>query len=109
MSIFNLQITFWLNENGHKVLIAAGDTFRAGAVEQLRTHAHHLNALHPQVKINMQFKNFNFYLKRAFNYSSKAMEKIQLRLHNQQFNWLLNGNSTLFWLTRLAECKIMNL
>lgn len=42
------KITFWLNENGHRVLIAAGDTFRAGAVEQLRTHAHHLNALHPQ-------------------------------------------------------------
>jgi signal recognition particle receptor subunit alpha len=32
------KITFWLNENGHRVLIAAGDTFRAGAVEQLRTH-----------------------------------------------------------------------
>jgi glutamate racemase len=43
------QITFWLNENGHKVLIVAGDTFRAGAIEQLRTHAHHLNSLHPQV------------------------------------------------------------
>jgi signal recognition particle receptor subunit alpha len=32
------KITFWLNENRHRVLIAAGDTFRAGAVEQLRTH-----------------------------------------------------------------------
>ncbi|VIO95975.1 signal recognition particle receptor alpha subunit, putative [Brugia malayi] len=41
------KITFWLNENGHKVLIAAADTFRAGAVEQLRTHTKHLNALHP--------------------------------------------------------------
>jgi len=41
------KITFWLNENGHKVLIAACDTFRAGAVEQLRTHTRHLNALHP--------------------------------------------------------------
>ena len=40
------KITFWLNENGHRVLIAAGDTFRAGAVEQLRTHTKHLNALH---------------------------------------------------------------
>lgn len=29
------------------MLIAAGDTFRAGAVEQLRTHTKHLNALHP--------------------------------------------------------------
>jgi len=28
-------------------LVAACDTFRAGAVEQLRTHAKHLNALHP--------------------------------------------------------------
>ena len=42
------KITFWLNENNHQVLIAAGDTFRAGAVEQLRTHTRHLNALHPQ-------------------------------------------------------------
>lgn len=30
-----------------RVLIAACDTFRAGAVEQLRTHMKHLNALHP--------------------------------------------------------------
>ncbi|KAK0411025.1 hypothetical protein QR680_005438 [Steinernema hermaphroditum] len=41
------KITFWLTENGHRVLIAAGDTFRAGAVEQLRTHTRNINALHP--------------------------------------------------------------
>uniref|UniRef100_A0AAF5D3D4 Col_cuticle_N domain-containing protein n=1 Tax=Strongyloides stercoralis TaxID=6248 RepID=A0AAF5D3D4_STRER len=41
------KVTFWLNENGHRVLIAAGDTFRAGAVEQLRTHMRNLNSLHP--------------------------------------------------------------
>ena len=29
------------------MLIAACDTFRAGAVEQLRTHVRKLNALHP--------------------------------------------------------------
>ncbi|CCD63963.1 SRP54-type proteins GTP-binding domain-containing protein [Caenorhabditis elegans] len=40
------KITFWLTENKHRVLIAAGDTFRAGAVEQLRTHARYLNDLH---------------------------------------------------------------
>lgn len=34
-------------ENGFSVLIAACDTFRAGAVEQLRTHTRRLNALHP--------------------------------------------------------------
>ena len=32
------KICFWLIENKLSVLIAACDTFRAGAVEQLRTH-----------------------------------------------------------------------
>lgn len=41
------QISFWLLENGFSVLIAACDTFRAGAVEQLRTHTRRLSALHP--------------------------------------------------------------
>nr|XP_023024621.1 signal recognition particle receptor subunit alpha homolog [Leptinotarsa decemlineata] len=41
------KICFWLIENNLGVLIAACDTFRAGAVEQLRTHMRHLNALHP--------------------------------------------------------------
>ncbi|CAM4612001.1 signal recognition particle receptor subunit alpha [Lepidochelys kempii] len=40
------KISFWLIENGFSVLIAACDTFRAGAVEQLRTHTRRLNALH---------------------------------------------------------------
>uniref|UniRef100_A0A3P8UKD5 SRP receptor subunit alpha n=1 Tax=Cynoglossus semilaevis TaxID=244447 RepID=A0A3P8UKD5_CYNSE len=41
------KISFWLIENGFRVLIAACDTFRAGAVEQLRTHQRRLNSLHP--------------------------------------------------------------
>ncbi|MBN3318037.1 SRPRA protein, partial [Atractosteus spatula] len=41
------KISFWLIENGFTVLIAACDTFRAGAVEQLRTHQRRLSALHP--------------------------------------------------------------
>lgn len=44
------KICFWLIENNLSVLIAACDTFRAGAVEQLRTHTRHLNALHPPAK-----------------------------------------------------------
>ena len=44
------KICFWLIENNFNVLIAACDTFRAGAVEQLRTHTKHLNALHPPEK-----------------------------------------------------------
>jgi len=46
------KICFWLIENNLRVLIAACDTFRAGAVEQLRTHARHLNALHPAEQHN---------------------------------------------------------
>ena len=41
------KICFWLIENRFTVLIAACDTFRAGAVEQLRTHTRRLNSLHP--------------------------------------------------------------
>ena len=41
------KICFWLVENKCRVLIAACDTFRAGAVEQLRTHTKRLNNLHP--------------------------------------------------------------
>lgn len=42
------KVCFWLVENGLSVLIAACDTFRSGAVEQLRTHVRKLNALHPR-------------------------------------------------------------
>ncbi|KAH9509272.1 hypothetical protein Btru_046647 [Bulinus truncatus] len=44
------KVCFWLIENGLSVLIAACDTFRSGAVEQLRTHVRKLNALHPKDK-----------------------------------------------------------
>ncbi|ORZ41211.1 SRP54-type protein [Catenaria anguillulae PL171] len=39
------KITFWLLRNGLKVMIAACDTFRSGAVEQLRTHVRNLRIL----------------------------------------------------------------
>ncbi|XP_017561327.1 signal recognition particle receptor subunit alpha-like [Pygocentrus nattereri] len=46
--VLNLvKISFWLIENGFTVLIAACDTFRAGAVEQLWKHQQRLNSLHP--------------------------------------------------------------
>ena len=41
------KICFWLIENKFAVLIAAYDTFRAGAVEQRRTLTKQLNSLHP--------------------------------------------------------------
>ena len=39
-------------ENKLRVMIAACDTFRAGAVEQLRTHVRKLNSLHPPEQAN---------------------------------------------------------
>jgi len=36
-----------LLENGRRVMIAACDTFRSGAIEQLRTHLRRLQVLHP--------------------------------------------------------------
>ena len=36
------RITHWLKENGKSVVLAAADTFRAGAIEQLELHANRL-------------------------------------------------------------------
>lgn len=46
------KICFWLVENKCSVLIAACDTFRAGAVEQLRTHVKRLNSMYPSKNLN---------------------------------------------------------
>jgi len=37
------KVCYWLTANGYKVMLAACDTFRSGAIEQLRTHAERLN------------------------------------------------------------------
>ncbi|KAI0256473.1 SRP54-type protein [Lactifluus subvellereus] len=39
------KVCFWLIQNGFRVLIAACDTFRSGAVEQLRVHVRNLSLL----------------------------------------------------------------
>jgi len=39
------KVCFWLIQNGLRVLIAACDTFRSGAVEQLRVHVRNLSQL----------------------------------------------------------------
>merc|ERR1711899_189991 len=41
------KICFWLVENKFRVMVAACDTFRAGAVEQLKTHGKRLNNIYP--------------------------------------------------------------
>jgi len=37
------KLTYWLQQSNYSVLIAAGDTFRGGAVEQLEVHGRCLN------------------------------------------------------------------
>ncbi|KAH9079181.1 P-loop containing nucleoside triphosphate hydrolase protein [Lactarius deliciosus] len=37
------KVCFWLIQNGFRVLVAACDTFRSGAVEQLRVHVRNLS------------------------------------------------------------------
>ena len=44
------KLAFWLLQNDYRVLIAACDTFRSGAVEQLRTHVNNLVQLSPNKK-----------------------------------------------------------
>ncbi|EJT98456.1 P-loop containing nucleoside triphosphate hydrolase protein [Dacryopinax primogenitus] len=39
------KVAFWLLQNGLEVLVAACDTFRSGAVEQLRVHVRNLTLL----------------------------------------------------------------
>jgi signal recognition particle receptor subunit alpha len=44
------KVAFWLLQNKMRVLIAACDTFRSGAVEQLRVHVRNLGMLESQIK-----------------------------------------------------------
>ena len=41
------KVAFWLLQHGLKVLLVAGDTFRAGAIEQLRHHCRNLGNIAP--------------------------------------------------------------
>ena len=41
-SIFRSKVASWLKQSGHRPLLAACDTFRAGAVEQLKVHSRRL-------------------------------------------------------------------
>jgi len=42
------KVAYWLAGNNLRVLIAGCDTFRAGAIEQLRTHVRRLNSIYDE-------------------------------------------------------------
>ncbi|GCB64130.1 hypothetical protein scyTo_0004548 [Scyliorhinus torazame] len=82
------KITYWLMENGFRVLIAACDTFRAGAVEQLRTHTRRLNTLHPPEEHNGQSMVQLFERGYGKDAAGIAMEAIAFA-RNQDFDVVL--------------------
>ncbi|XP_043532833.1 signal recognition particle receptor subunit alpha isoform X4 [Chiloscyllium plagiosum] len=82
------KITFWLMENGFRVLIAACDTFRAGAVEQLRTHTRRLSTLHPPEEHNGQSMVQLFERGYGKDAAGIAMEAIAFA-RNQSFDVVL--------------------
>ncbi|CAM2706582.1 unnamed protein product [Rotaria socialis] len=47
------KVAYWLSGNDLRVLIAGCDTFRAGAIEQLKTHVNHLNNIFSEKKMEM--------------------------------------------------------
>ncbi|XP_067638485.1 signal recognition particle receptor subunit alpha homolog isoform X2 [Eurosta solidaginis] len=76
------KICFWLIENGFSVLIAACDTFRAGAVEQLRIHTRHLNALHPPESHNNRTMVYLYEKGYGKDAAGIAMEAIKYAFDN---------------------------
>jgi signal recognition particle receptor subunit alpha len=52
------KIAFWLLQNKLRVLIAACDTFRSGAVEQLKVHVNNLSMLSTDVQVELYQKGY---------------------------------------------------
>ncbi|KAJ1923326.1 hypothetical protein IWQ60_005959 [Tieghemiomyces parasiticus] len=52
------KVCFWLLQNRYRVLIAACDTFRSGAVEQLRVHARNLKALSTDAVVDIYERGY---------------------------------------------------
>jgi signal recognition particle receptor subunit alpha len=86
-----LKICYWLLENNLTVLIAACDTFRAGAVEQLRTHQRKLEALYPAE--GGKKKNVILYEK-GYNKDDAAIAGDAIRFgHNEGYDVVLVDTS----------------
>ncbi|KAG4100047.1 SRP54-domain-containing protein [Neocallimastix lanati (nom. inval.)] len=68
------KVCFWLLQNKLRVLIAACDTFRSGAVEQLRVHARNLRALEENAEVDLFERGYGkdsaAIAKDAINYAS---------------------------------------
>ncbi|KAJ3193599.1 hypothetical protein HK101_004570, partial [Irineochytrium annulatum] len=74
------KVCFWLLQNNLKVLIAACDTFRSGAVEQLRVHARNLRSLESGSVVELYEKGYGKdaagIAKEAIQYATNTPDKI---------------------------------
>lgn len=85
------KVCFWLLQNNLRVLIAACDTFRSGAVEQLRVHVRNLGALGDELGMGLDgSKRIELY-ERGYGKDAAgiakdaiAYGKLQSRLANSQ-------------------------
>ncbi|KAL3477254.1 signal recognition particle, alpha subunit, N-terminal-domain-containing protein [Aspergillus californicus] len=68
------KICYFLLQNNYRVLIAACDTFRSGAVEQLRVHARNLNELSARESVGKVELYEKGYGKDAANVAKDAVE-----------------------------------
>ncbi|KAJ6002946.1 Signal recognition particle receptor subunit alpha [Penicillium sp. IBT 35674x] len=68
------KICFFLLQNNYRVLIAACDTFRSGAVEQLRVHARNLNELSSRENVGKVELYEKGYGKDAANVAKDAVD-----------------------------------
>lgn len=75
------KICFWLIQNKLSVLIAACDTFRSGAVEQLNVHVRNLNALNLGVATKVELYQQG-YGKDASNIAQDAIIYAKSKKHD---------------------------
>lgn len=81
------KICFWLLQNNIKILIAACDTFRSGAVEQLGVHVKNLKQLNESAKIDLVSITRMHFIKLHSHITfslSEAMERMLLPFPKKQ-------------------------
>lgn len=112
------KVCFWLLQNGLRVLIAACDTFRSGAVEQLRVHVRNLGALGDEMGMGMEAagkRKIELY-ERGYGKDAAGIAKDAIAYgqllgparHCQLTSQQRRTDSTWYSSTLPAVCKIMS-
>lgn len=81
------KVAFWLLQNRLRVLVAACDTFRSGAVEQLRVHVRNLSRLEEEGKAEGEGKRIELY-ERGYGRDAAGIAKDAIA-YGEQNKWSL--------------------